>query len=107
MVNERVRAASQSGSPLDPSLLAALAEKAMAAGGRKEKKAEPTDAEVSARIHTLDGARFFVWYRLHQADRAVTRQWVDDLIADDAARDEVMAAFLDSDGFRHLDPKKA
>lgn len=106
-VNDEIAAAERAGKPLSPTVQKLMVQEAMSARTREERKTEPTDGEVSARIHTLDGSRFFVWFRLSRADPTVTRQWVDEHMPDMAARNEAMAALLVVDGYAELDPKKA
>ena len=106
-VNDEIAAAERAGKPLSPTVQKLMVQEAMSARSREERKAEPTDGDVAARIHTLDGSRFFVWFRLSRVDSSVTRAWVDEHMPDMAARNEAMAALLVADGYADLDPKKA
>jgi len=107
VINERIAAAEKAGKPFSPAVVDALVKSAMAAATRDEGKAEPTDADIIARVNTLDGSRYLVWHRLKKADPTVTKEWVAEHMPDMAARDAVFATLIEHDGFRHLDPKKA
>lgn len=106
-VNEEIAAAEKAGRPFSPTVAKLMVAEAMTARAREEKKAEPTDTEVAARIHTLAGSQFFVWFRLSRVDPTVTREWVAQHMPDLDARNGVMAALLACDGYTELDPKKA
>jgi hypothetical protein len=107
VINERIAAAEKAGKPFSPAIIEALVRSAMAAATRDEGKVEPSDAEILARLNTLDGSRYFIWQRLKKADATVTREWVAEHLPDMASRDVVFAALLEADGFQHLDQKKA
>jgi hypothetical protein len=107
VVNERIAAAEKAGRPFAPSVVDALVKTALASSGRAEGKAEPSDADVLARVHTLEGSHSLIWFRLRRADPAVTREWVAAAVPDMDARNEVFARLAEIDGLRALDPKKA
>lgn len=107
VINERIAAAEKSGKPFPPSVVDALVRTAMTAAVREDGRAEPTDADIVARVNTLDGSRYLVWHRLRKADQTVTREFVAEHLPDMDARDAVFARLLECDGFAHLDPKKA
>jgi hypothetical protein len=107
VVNERIAAAEKAGKPFAPSVVDALVKTALASSGRAEGKAEPSDADVLARIHTLEGSHFLVWYRLRKADPTITREWVAEHVPDMDVRNQCFARFAELDGLAALDPKKA
>ena len=107
MVNERVEAAAKAGKPFSPFVVELMVKTAMGSAGRKEGKAEPTDAEILAHGETLDGGRFLVWYRLRQSDPTVTREWVAEHLPDMEAVWRVNEAIVRAEGFADIDPKKA
>lgn len=107
LVNERVAAAEKAGKPLHPSVVTAMVDAAMSAAGREEGKSEPTDAEIVARIDTLEGSQFIVWQRLRRCDPAVTRKFVAENMPDMDARNAVFARIMEIDGLADLDAKKA
>lgn len=106
VVNERVSQAEKAGRPFSATVIDAMVKSAMSAATRSEGKAEPSDAEIAARINTLDGSRFVVWYRLRRADPTVTREWVAEHVPDMDARNAVFARLAEVDGLAALDPKK-
>lgn len=107
LVNERIADAEKRGKPLHPAMVAAMVDAAMSAAGREEGKAEPSDAEIVARIDTLDGSRFIVWQRLRRCDPTVTRAFVAEHMPDMDARNAVFARIMEIDGLSSIDPKKA
>ncbi len=107
LVNERIAAAEKAGRPFSPTVIEALVRSAVSSAGRAEGRAEPSDADILARLNTLDGSRYLVWHRLRRCDPTVTREWVAEHVPDMAARNEVFARLMEIDGMAHLDPKKA
>lgn len=107
VVNERIAAAEKAGKPFAPSVVDALVKTALASAGREEAKAEPSDADVLAPIHTLGGSHFLIWYRLRKADPSVSLSFVAEHVPDMDARNAVFARLAEIDGLRDLDPKKA
>ena len=106
MVNDRISAAERSGKPLSPTMIDHMVRVAMSAGGRPEKKVEPSDEEILARIHSLEGSQFIVWQRLHACDQSVTRAFVAEHMPDMDARNAVMARVMEIDSTPSIDPKK-
>lgn len=107
LANAKIAAAEKAGRPLSPTLVEAMVKQAMSAGGRKEQKVEPSQDEIMARVETLDGSRFVVWYRLRKADPSLTPEWVAEHVPDMAARHELFSRFAEIDGLADIDPKKA
>lgn len=107
LVNERVSAAEKAGKPLSPTIVDAMVKSAMSASGRPEAKSEPSDAEIAARINTLEGSQWVVWFRLRKADATVLPAWVAEHIPDMDARNAVFHRLAQLDGLTDLDPKKA
>lgn len=107
VLNDRIAAAEKAGKPFSPTVVEALTRAALAASGRKEGKAEPSDAEIGAQGETLDGSRWLIWYRLRQADPTVTPAWVAEQIPDMEARNAAYHRLAELEGLRALDPKKA
>lgn len=107
LVNERISAAEKAGKPFSPTVVEALVKTAMSATGRPEAKSEPSDAEIAARVNTLDASQWVVWFRLRKADPEVTLSWVAEHVPDMDARNAVFHRFAQLDGLADLDPKKA
>lgn len=107
LVNEKVEAAAKAGRPFAPFVVEMMVKAAMGAAGRKEGKAEPTDAEILAQGESLDGGRFLVWYRLRQSDPTLSQQWVADQLPDLEAVYAVTEKLSRAEGLAELDPKKA
>lgn len=107
LVNERAEAAMKAGRPIHPVVLKGMIDHAMSAAGREEKKSEPTDDEVMARIDTLEGSQFIVWQRLRRCDPTVTRKFVAEHMPDMDARNVVFGRIMEIDGLADLDAKKA
>lgn len=106
LVNEKIAAAEKAGRSLSPTMVDAMVRNAMSAGGRAEKRSEPTDAEIVARVNSLAGSQFVVWLRLVKADPTLTRAWVAEHVPDMATRHAVFARLTKIDGLASLDPKK-
>lgn len=107
LVNERIATAEKAGRPFSPTVIDALVKTAMTAATRSEGKAEPSDAEIAARINTLGGSQYVIFSRLRRADAAVTLDWVKEQVPDMDARNAVFARFAEIDGLAAIDPKKA
>jgi len=106
LANERISAAEKAGTPFSPTVVNAMVTAAMSAAARKEGKSEPSDGEVAARLHTLDGCRAMVWLRLLKADPSVTREFVSKAIPDEQAKAAVLIRLAELDGLAKIDPKK-
>lgn len=107
VVNREISRAEKAGQPFHPAVINVMVEKALAAAARKEKKAEPSAAEISARMHTFDGGRWLIWFRLRKADPSVTQEWVNEQVPDDLTKDDVLVRMAKAAGLDAIDPKKA
>jgi hypothetical protein len=107
LCNERIAAAEKAERPFSPTVVNAMVTAAMSAAARKEAKSEPSDEEVLARLHTLEGSQAVVWLRLLKADPSIKRAWVAEHMPDMDARNRVFTRLAEIDGLRGIDPKKA
>jgi hypothetical protein len=107
LVNERITAAEKAGKPFSPTIVEALVKSAMSASSRPEAKSEPSDAEIAARVNTLEGSQWVVWFRLRKADPSIVPQWVAEHVPDMDTRNQVFHRFAQLDGLTDLDAKKA
>ena len=107
VANERIALAEREKRPFSPTVVAAMVQNALAASGRQEAKAEPSQAEVAARMHTLGGSQWLIWFRLRKADPTVTLANVKEWVPDDDAKNDVLHRMAELSGLKEIDPKKA
>lgn len=93
-LNELAAAMTETGEPLNPATVKALADAAFAAksSNKGRGKAEPTADQISAWSMTLAGVRWLVFYRLTRLAQSaagvapVSREWVAEHVTDDTIR---------------------
>lgn len=106
VVNERIAAAEKAGRPFAPAVMDALVKTALASSARVEAKAEPSEADILARVHTLEGSQFLIWCRLRRADPTLPLAFVVEHVPDMETRNAVFDRIAELDGLKPLDAKK-
>lgn len=83
-LNDSVTEIVKAKSAIDPTLLKALSEVAVAAVSSKEKKAEPTGEQCYSQMKTREGLTWWAWFLIRRVDAELTLDAVRKCVPDEA-----------------------